>query len=113
MFSEIIKLKYPELKEKYPDIKNSDNVSKVITMNNRKDIDSFSNKSDILLYYDVTNDELLTLVERLEKSEADISELEKQVDEFNSQHVDYVASVKISEEYIDLTIVHSSLANIE
>ena len=39
-----------------------------------------------------------------------MSELQEKVDEFNSQHADYVASINENEEYIDLTVIHNSLA---
>lgn len=110
MFSEIVNYKYSEVKRKYHNIKSMDNVSKVITMNNCDDIDSYSNQSDILIYFDVVTEELLTIVERLEKTTVNMSELHGKVDEFNSQHVNYVASINENEEYVDLTVIHNSLA---
>ena len=108
MFSEIVNYKYSEVKRKYHNIKSMDNVSKVITMNNCDD--SYSNQSDILIYFDVVTEELLTIVERLEKTTVNMSELQGKVDEFNSQHVNYVASINENEEYVDLTVIHNSLA---
>ena len=110
MFSEIVNYKYSEVKRNYHNIKIMDNVSKVITMNNCDDIDSYSNQSDILIYFDVVTEELLTIVERLEKTTVNMSELQGKVDEFNSQHVNYVASINENEEYVDLTVIHNSLA---
>lgn len=51
-------------------------------MNNCDDIDSYSNQSDILIYFDVVTEELLTIVERLEKTTVNMSELQGKVDEF-------------------------------
>lgn len=114
MYKDIIGLSFSEMKQKYPDIKMSEEVSKVITITNRDNVDTYSNKSDVLLFYDVITEELLTIAERLHKDDYRAEKQEKcSVEEavaaFNEQQSDYQATTGVSGDYVDITVVHKHL----
>lgn len=118
MYKEIIGLSFSEMVEKFPDIKMSDKISKVITLTNREDIDTYSNKSDILLFYDTINGKLLTIAERVRRQDYEADQevrgsVEQAAEAFNNQNTEYVATALLSEDFVDISVVHKRLATVE
>ena len=109
MYEEILSTSYDDAKRRFSDNKDNSNVAKIITLNNKGQIGAYSNDSEVLVFYDVISGEPLTLVERLDKVDVILSDLNRKIEDFNSNTEDYVASIQESGEYYDVTVVHRNL----
>ena len=109
MYKEILKLYYADAHKKFTDSKSHSSIANVITLNNKEDIDSFSNDSQIIIYYDVISGEPLTLIERIDADSVNMLEAKGKVEVFNRESVNYVAEISESAEFVDIIVVHKNL----
>lgn len=114
LFKEIFNLTYSEARERYPEFETKSKTRKAITMKNGVNIDSVSNNSDILVYYDMLQDSApLLLVERIPKSEAGWWKMRKVVKYINDDIDGYKASMQKSSDkkYVDLIVIKENIVS--
>lgn len=113
MYDGILNCNYKELREKYPMPNSFSNGRKAVSLKNAEDIDSFSNKSDILVYYDLVDESTpLMIVERVPDEEfSSVEELEAMVDRLNNEISGYVVRYSVAEdkEFVDITLVKKNI----
>lgn len=113
MYEEIITRTYDELREAYPEAASVFPESKMIAMLNGNTLNTYSNNSDILVYFDIINpDRPLLVVERVDDSEFEsVEALKKFIDNVNNEVEEYVASYNIVEDknYVDITLVRNNV----
>lgn len=113
IYGDIINSSYDELREKFPRFQSLSPEQKVVAMYNGNDIESYSNNSDIIVYYDILNaDRPLLVVERVPDSEFESAEqLEEFVEETNKLIEDYVVAYDVVEdkEYVDISLTRNRL----
>lgn len=113
IYGDIINSSYDELREKFPRFQSLSPEQKVVAMYNGNDIESYSNNSDIIVYYDILNaDRPLLVVERVPDSEFESAEqLEEFVKETNELIEDYVVAYAVVEdkEYVDISLTRNRL----
>lgn len=113
IYGDIINSSYDELREKFPRFQSLSPEQKVVAMYNGNDIESYSNNSDIIVYYDILNaDRPLLVVERVPDSEFESAEqLEEFVKETNELIEDYVVAYDVVEdkEYVDISLTRNRL----
>jgi hypothetical protein len=85
----------------------------MIAMLNGNTLNTYSNNSDILVYFDIINpDRPLLVVERVDDSEFEsVEALKKFIDDVNNEVEEYVASYNIVEDknYVDITLVRNNV----
>jgi hypothetical protein len=116
MIYDFLKLSFEELVEKYPQADCVDRARKAVAFTEGNTLDTFSDNSDVLLYYDCLKpDRPLMVVERLTDEEAVSAEaLESFIDGLNIMYDDYVFyyNVLTDKEYVDVTAVRRNVYDV-
>lgn len=112
MYSDILGATYSQVSHRFQQFVSTDVFKRVITLRNTDNIDSYSNDSDIVIYYSVIKDASpLLVVERLEKYECKFSAVKRFVKKLNKELIGYIANYQISKnkQYIDIILVKDNL----
>lgn len=112
MYSKILNVKYSEIRERFVKFDAVDIGKRIITLSNLEYLDTVSNDSDIVVYYNVMGDTTpIMLVERLDASTVQERKVKVLVGQFNSENGEYVATLrKVKKDkgmgsYLDVTVV--------
>lgn len=112
MYSKILNVKYSEIRERFVKFDAVDIGKRIITLSNLEYLDTVSNDSDIVVYYNVMGDTTpIMLVERLDASTVQERKVKALVGQFNSENGEYVAALrKVKKDkgmgsYLDVTVV--------
>lgn len=108
MYKDVLNLSYSQCREVYPQFVSIDKANKVIAMKNGNDIDSISNESDILVYYDIIVDSKpLMLVERISCKDKSVGEVEQIVEKERVFIPNYHFNITVSEDkcFVDVVLM--------
>lgn len=119
MYNEVLSYTYLEAREVYPQFTSMSKERKIVSMKNEGLIDSFTNDSDIIVYYDMIEDSPpLLLIERLCLKESGIckgffnrGKLQWKVRKFHKEITDYYISLEKSKlgNYLDIIVVKKNI----
>lgn len=116
MIYDFLELSFDKLVEKYPQADCVDRARKAVSFTSGNTLDTFSDNSDVLLYYDCLKPDILLMsVERLTDDEAVSSEaLDNFVAGLNIMYPDYVFyyNVLADKEYVDVTAVRRNVYDV-
>ena len=113
MYKEIVESSYDELRSKYPKFESISREQKIIAMYNSNNLDTYSNNSDIVVYYDCTEPtKPLLIVERVADDEIESLEslnefIKRAQADVPGYHVFY--NIVEDKEYFDITIVKCNI----
>lgn len=113
MYSNILNVKFSEIREKFRKFDSVDVGKRIITLTNLEELDTVSDDSDIIVYYNVMgNTTPVMLVERIMVSSIKEKQIGEYVETFNRENGEYVASIKKTklgskptESYLDILVV--------
>ena len=113
MYSNILNVKFSEIREKFRKFDSVDVGKRIITLTNLEELDTVSDDSDIIVYYNVMGDTTpVMLVERIMVSSIKEKQIGEYVETFNRENGEYVASIKKTklgskptESYLDILVV--------
>lgn len=112
MYNEILKLTYTEAIRAFPQFESVNSMRKVITFKNDSSLDTYSSKSDIIVYYDIVSDSTpLLLIERLQKKGVNSFTLNKAMSKLNKSLHGYVAVTQVSDDkqFVDIVVVKDNI----
>lgn len=112
LFNQLVSLTYNEARETYPEFEDLNRVERTIVMHNSAKIDSMSNNSDIIVYYDIVeNSKPLLIIERIPQAEYSLKALKMKIKQINESISGYkvVLSTKKSKGYYDVLVVAQSI----
>lgn len=107
----MLSLTYSQAVEEYPATGIS-TARKAITIRNTESVESISNGSDIIVYYDLVSDSTpLLLVERINVTEIDLDDLHQQARQLDDALEGYVVQVVDCDnpDYYDVVVVKRNI----
>lgn len=112
MYSNILNVKFSEIRKKFVKFDSVDAGKRIITLTNLEGLDTVSNDSDIIVYYNVMeNTTPVMLVERVSTVTVQEKQVRAMAELFNQENKEYVASVKRVKktkkagDYLDILVV--------
>lgn len=113
MYSNILNVKFSEIREKFKKFDSLDVGKRIITLTNMKELDTVSDDSDVIVYYNVMGDTTpVMLIERIKMSSIKEKQLRKDIETFNKESGEYIANIirvkkesKQAEDYLDILVV--------
>ena len=113
MYEQILIKRYKEAVDEFGQYGQVDSLRRTITFHDCKEIESLSDNSDVIVWFDgiAANPKPLLLVERIPAEECNIENITEMVIEFNEDSISYAAVVKEREDvgFVDVTIVCDSV----
>ena len=112
MYSELISLGFREVKTEFG-FESANNMLKIVTLSgDREGITTVSDKSSLMLYFDIRDDnQLLWLIDRIHTNDIDVSTLDKVVEDLNKQYPKFCANWEYSQSktFIDIKLIDREL----
>lgn len=114
LYDVILAKTFSEMRESLEKVVTIDSVKKMITVEGECCKDAISDKSDIIIYYDVACESRpLLLIERIPKKAVNLRELKKKVSKENQCLACFVLAVSIKKgtPYVDVIVVREAIYN--
>lgn len=112
MYSGLLNVLYSEARDVFKAYIGNDSAKRIITLKNIDSLDTLSNNSDILLYYNVLqNSTPLLLVERMSRKEARKVHAKREVRKMKHSLHNYVANYKVSDDkkFVDIIVMKGNV----
>ncbi len=113
MYSNIINVKFSEVREKFPGFQGIDKVKRIFTLANVEGLDTFADSSDVIVFYNVMEDSTpILVIERVENKAGQARKAKAAAVEFNEAGTGYIAEVqwpKKTAPYFDIKVVRRPL----
>jgi len=113
MYSNIINVRFSEVREKFPGFHGLDKAKRIFTLMNVGGLDTFEDNSDVIVFYNVMEDSTpILVIERVENKAGQVKKAKDAVMKFNKAVTGYIAEVqpvKKTDPYFDIKVVRRSL----
>lgn len=113
MYSNILNVKYSEIRKQFKKFDTVDIEKRVLTLTNLPYLDTVSEDSDVIVYYNVMgNTTPIMLVERIPYTKGLEREARRRLREFSEKNSEYVAKVRLGEKrskWFDIIVVRGTV----
>lgn len=111
MYDELMNLSFREVKNEFG-FESANNMLKIVTLSSSEGITTVSDKSSLMLYYDIRDDkQLLWLIERAHVDDIDVSTLDEIVENLTKQYPEFYSNWEYSKSrsFIDIKMIDIDL----